>query len=159
MIKKLKENKTGFTLIELIVVIAIIGILAAILVPSMLGFMRDAKYASANATSKTIHTSMSAVVAKYNTTHKNLPNSAGFVITESTLSAVKIGSATFDLSQYMAGFKGRAVGALTPNGSRVDFVVWSMYNPGNFQITQEQQDDGTAVDTKGNVIGCFPFEV
>lgn len=37
------KNKKGFTLIELIVVIAILGILALFLVPSFMGYARDAK--------------------------------------------------------------------------------------------------------------------
>ncbi|MBQ7013926.1 MAG: prepilin-type N-terminal cleavage/methylation domain-containing protein [Oscillospiraceae bacterium] len=44
----------GFTLVELIVVIAIIGVLAAILVPSMLGYVAKAKFSSANSAAKTI---------------------------------------------------------------------------------------------------------
>jgi len=45
MLNIYKKNltKKGFTLIELIVVIAIIGVLAGILVPSMMGYIRKAK--------------------------------------------------------------------------------------------------------------------
>ena len=43
MFKKLKENKKGFTLVELIVVLVILAILAALLVPALTGYIDRAK--------------------------------------------------------------------------------------------------------------------
>lgn len=45
----------GFTLIELIVVMAIIGVLAAILVPVLISYMNDAKLSTANANAKLMY--------------------------------------------------------------------------------------------------------
>ncbi len=42
-IKKLRQDKKGFTLVELIVVLVILAILAAILVPALLGYIDKAK--------------------------------------------------------------------------------------------------------------------
>lgn len=65
-------RKHGFTLIELIVVIAIIGVLAAILVPAMLGYVRKSKITTANTTAKSIYNAYNTALVDFDTVDKTV---------------------------------------------------------------------------------------
>ena len=59
-----KLNKKGFTLIELIVVIAILGILAAIIIPRFTGFQKKARETQALVVAKQVATAVDSFYAE-----------------------------------------------------------------------------------------------
>ena len=62
--KKMRQRQRGFTLIELVMVIVILGVLAAVAIPKFVDLGKDARVATLNATRGSIGTAMAAVFTR-----------------------------------------------------------------------------------------------
>lgn len=61
--RKMKKNNKGFSLVELIVVIAIMAVLVGVLGSAILGYIEDANYESDRTALKSVETAIEAYIA------------------------------------------------------------------------------------------------
>jgi type IV pilus assembly protein PilA len=90
MLTKIKKNEKGFTLVELIVVIAIMAILATLLIPRIMGNVKEAANQTQISTARTLASEITIWNAKASTdndtTTKTIP--VAFPTTGTTTVAV-----------------------------------------------------------------------
>ena len=141
-----RNTKKGFTIVELIIVIAVIGILAAVLIPTFSGLIRKAMLASDEALVKNLNTALAA----------DAENGTHATMTEALTAAKNFG---FDVDKINAKVGGNEIlwdsyndcfvyldeGEVTyipdskTKGDPADYQLWKIYdNVANIPTTNAQ---------------------
>ena len=155
----------GFTLVELIVVIAIIGVLAAVLVPAMLGYMRDSKISQANQNAHAVYTAAQAAITKYATAKGTADTKGidigGSVTTKGSAPGTSAtgGGVTLDnFGDYLGDqFQGYYLFHTGASGDTVDYALWTL-DKGAAPALADAKDEAAQIAgyKAGTLVGVHP---
>lgn len=133
--KKMNNNNKGFTLVELIIVIAIIAILLALITPNLTAFLGTAEDTAAKANAKTAYSSAFAWATSQRTKGITVPTgSAKIMRSGDSISITAVGTPSGTAADCYEDLKTFFIKDELPDGSEivvafgdngaVNFVEW-----------------------------------
>lgn len=137
----------GFTLIELIVVIAIIGVLAAVLTPTLIGYVKKARKTAAMASAKTVFQYVQMSTEALN--KMNIPG------TEEPVSLSELSGIAGDKGDYIDVIEFTAtVPELNKSGdTQLEGYLDVYFENGTLKAVAWSKDSGN-----GAIIGVYPAD-
>ena len=138
MFRKMQRNEKGFTLIELMIVVVIIGILAALAIPRFMRATTKSKQSEARQVLKQIYTMQRAYRQEYNAYWGNAAAASAAVPAGFARIGVDImATARYSFSMVAAAntFTATATSGILDDDAAVD--TWTIDQNGNLLVTSD----------------------
>jgi prepilin-type N-terminal cleavage/methylation domain-containing protein len=121
--KKMIKNEKGFTLIEIIAVIIIMGILAAVAVPKFFSMQEDAKQAALNGALSEAAARFNHAFSKYILVVKKAPSDVAGVLTDAAYLGANAATTGEDIGDFVVTWvKGPGADELTITVVQADTI-------------------------------------
>lgn len=159
----MRGKAKGFTLIEIIVVLAIIGVLAMILVPSMLGYIKRARASQFNANAKTVFSGAQLAITDYYNEGDKFDD--GEIYINSAYGDGKCtgqnGGDICDITNYIGdNFKGYFGFVMDSSGTGASYALWSdqPLTAADFTGILSQSEINSRIVSNSTSVGCHPIK-
>ncbi len=134
--RPVRRHSSAFTLVEMIVVIIIIGVLATLIAPRLIGKVGTAKQGTAQANAATI----AAAIKMYNADTGSLPEAGNLAVLAARPSTPDSKGPWLDNAQMLIDPWGRPFKLIIPGQKNFDFDIVSYGADGNPGGTGEDAD-------------------
>ncbi len=150
----------GFTLIELIVVIAIIGVLASILVPSLMGYIRHSKATRLNSNARSVYSAAQFAITDVNIAMGTITPNEVYIGSHDGIGHPDSNGNDCVLTNYLGEeFDGHFLFVTNSEGTGCIYALWSeqpISASAAAQLTLEDVKDSVSTSMP---VGCHPIKV